>query len=365
MIEIKSLGHGANVCEMAALYEKESIDIIDFSSNINPYTVPGLEDFLEDALSAAVSYPDSQYTRLREEIAKYVGCMPYEVIPGNGATEIMYLLMKSLSGTIGIFNPTFSEYERGAHLNGLEVIDLHLNKEKGFTVDLDALKERLDEIDSVFVCNPNNPTGNVQDLKELLEVLSATGKLLIVDETFMEFVPEEERYSLVPMIKAHRNLIVIKAMTKFFGLPGLRLGYGVTSNTTLLEKMYVYKEPWTINTFAEKLSIEMFKETEYKVESKAYFEEEREAMLEALGKMQGLKAYGTATNFILIELEKIKASKLKEGLFVDYNILIRDASNFKGLNENFVRVAIKTPEENAVLIDAMSKILGGIGRDRK
>lgn len=361
---MKALGHGANVEEMASLYGKDSKAIIDFSSNINPKIPAGLEDKLQEALRSAVAYPDIHYTKLRKAIAQYLGVRAEEIIVGNGATEIMYLLMKALSeklqgkGTLGVMNPTFSEYERSARLSGMKIKDLYLEdntKLMTFTINKDKLMEDLDEIDALFICNPNNPTGNVQVLEDVLQFMEDKKKLLIVDETFMEFVAAEGKFSLVDKVKTYKNLIIIKAVTKFFGLPGLRLGYGVTSNCSLLEAMYEYKEPWTVNSFAETLTPALFQDVKYIKESKEYFINERKRMVSALSEIKGLKVYETDTNFILIKLLKQKAADLKISLFEKYNLLIRDASNFKGLDESFIRVAVKSEIENDQLIAAMRR----------
>lgn len=377
---MKALGHGANVAEMAERYNKREEDIIDFSSNINPFVAEGLESKVMVALSAARSYPDIHYTRLREQLANYLKCEKQQVIVGNGATEIMYLLMKAIAELnkedqiavdehiqelqkmrLGVMNPTFSEYERSARLNGLEIVNFYLeeveSKRREFVINLKAVKEQLEQIDALFVCNPNNPTGNVQDLKPLASLLKEKSIWLIVDETFMEFVDQDETYSLIGEIQSYPKLIVIKAITKFYGLPGIRLGYGVTSSKALLEKMYDYKEPWTVNSFAEQLTGTLLEDQAYQVKSKAYFKEERQRMLHALRGLKHLTVYDTDTNFILLKLHEMKAGELKEKLFREDNILIRDASNFKGLNDQFVRVAIKAAHENTQLLQALQRIL--------
>ena len=377
---MKALGHGANVAEMAERYNKREEDIIDFSSNINPFVAEGLESKVMVALSAARSYPDIHYTRLREQLANYLKCGKQQVIVGNGATEIMYLLMKAIAELhkeeqiaadehiqelqkmrLGVMNPTFSEYERSARLNGLEIVNFYLeeveSKRREFVINLKAVKEQLEQIDALFVCNPNNPTGNVQDLKPLASLLKEKSIWLIVDETFMEFVDQDETYSLIGEIQSYPKLIVIKAITKFYGLPGIRLGYGVTSSKALLEKMYDYKEPWTVNSFAEQLTGTLLEDQAYQVKSKAYFKEERQRMLHALRGLKHLTVYDTDTNFILLKLHEMKAGELKEKLCREDNILIRDASNFKGLNDQFVRVAIKAAHENTQLLQALQRIL--------
>ena len=354
---MKDLGHGANVDNMAKKFGKNENDIIDFSSNVNPHIISDLGKYVLEGLEKSRSYPDINYTNLRNNISDYIKVDSELIIPGNGATEIIYLLMKSIKRRLAILNPTFSEYGRGAKLNNLEIIDFHLKEENNFSIDLDEIQKNMDKFDSLFVCNPNNPNGKVKDLNELLDLMIENDKLLIVDETFMEFVGEEEKYSLINKIEQTPNLFILKAVTKFFGMPGLRLGYGVTSNKHIIKNIYEYKEPWTINSFAENLSNYLFKDKEYINGSKDYYINERKFMLEELRKISRLKVYDTDTNFVLIKLDDDEANSLKLELFEKYNILIRDASNFIGLDKSYIRVAIKSHNDNKVLIESLRKIL--------
>lgn len=354
---MKDLGHGANVDNMAKKFGKNENDIIDFSSNVNPHIISDLGKYVLEGLEKSRSYPDINYTNLRNNISDYIKVDSELIIPGNGATEIIYLLMKSIKRRLAILNPTFSEYGRGAKLNNLEIMDFHLKEENNFSIDLDEIQKNMDKFDSLFICNPNNPNGKVKDLNELLDLMIENDKLLIVDETFMEFVGEEEKYSLINKIKQTPNLFILKAVTKFFGMPGLRLGYGVTSNKQIIKNIYEYKEPWTINSFAENLSNYLFKDKEYINGSKDYYINERKFMLEELRKISRLKVYDTDTNFVLIKLDDDEANSLKLELFEKYNILIRDASNFIGLDKSYIRVAIKSHNDNKVLIESLRKIL--------
>ena len=355
---MKDLGHGANVDNMAKQFGKNENDIIDFSSNVNPHIISDLGKYVLEGLEKSRSYPDINYTNLRNNISDYIKVDSELIIPGNGATEIIYLLMKSIKKRLAILNPTFSEYGRGAKLNNLEVLDFHLKEENNFSIDLDEIQKNMDKFDSLFVCNPNNPNGKVKDLNELLDLMVENDKLLIIDETFMEFVGEEEKYSLINKIEQTPNLFILKAVTKFFGMPGLRLGYGVTSNKQIIKNIYEYKEPWTINSFAENLSNYLFKDKEYINGSKDYYINERKFMLEELRKISRLKVYDTDTNFVLIKLKDGEANSLKLELFEKYNILIRDASNFIGLDKSYIRVAIKSHDDNKVLIESLRKTLG-------
>ncbi|WGX77162.1 aminotransferase class I/II-fold pyridoxal phosphate-dependent enzyme [Paraclostridium bifermentans] len=168
-----------------------------------------------EGLRVCNKYPDISYRNLRENISRYLNVDSCNIIPGNGATEIIYLLMKSINKRIAILNPTFSEYERSANLSGLEVLNLYLNQDNNFELDLNYIRENIDKFDSLFICNPSNPIGKTYDLSSLVELLKKHNKLLIVDETFMEFAEHEENYSLIKHIKENKNIFIIKAITKF------------------------------------------------------------------------------------------------------------------------------------------------------
>ncbi|MDU2199292.1 MAG: aminotransferase class I/II-fold pyridoxal phosphate-dependent enzyme, partial [Peptostreptococcaceae bacterium] len=160
---MNDLGHGANVELMASQHNKNPKDILDFSSNINPKLIPNLETYILEGLKECTSYPDINYTNLRKNISDYVGVNPKFIIPGNGATEIIYLLMKSINKRLAIFNPTFSEYKRGAELNNLEILHLDLDKNNNFEIDADIVQANINNFDSLFICNPNNPNGKVKN----------------------------------------------------------------------------------------------------------------------------------------------------------------------------------------------------------
>lgn len=350
--------HGADINSAAELYGLEADKIIDFSSNINPFIVESMDKIVAAGVENLQKYPDIKYRRLRKNIADYLRVEDSYIIPGNGATEIIYLLMRNLSGRLAIINPTFSEYRKGAEIAGLSVVDFVMDWKKDFKLDLDEIYRRKDEFDSIFICNPNNPDGSVREIKKLLEFAEKDGKLLIVDETFIEFADSEKDRSLVNMVEKSKNLFIIRAVTKFFGIPGIRLGYGISANRELLQKMYDEKEPWTINSFADSASDFIFKEEEYIRKSKEYFSKERVCMINEINKIDGIKAFNSDANFILVRFENRNVLDVKENLLKRAGLLIRDASNFIGLDSSFARVAIKNHEQNTVLVDALRSVLG-------
>ena len=283
------------------------------------------------------------------------------LVPGDILEEV-----KSGTGSITItLSDTEDNRDKGNVKFGLSKVADVINGEykvltqyEAVNIDLNNIKENINKFDSLFVCNPNNPNGKVKNLEKLLDIIVDNNKLLIVDETFMEFVEEEEKYSLVKYVEKYPNLFILKAVTKFFGLPGIRLGYGLTSNNDIIEKIYNYKEPWTINSFADTLSNYIFKDQKYIEDSKEYYIDERNFMLSELKSINSIHVYDTDTNFILIRLNDKRAKEIKVELLREGNILIRDASNFIGLDDRYIRIAIKSHKENELLIRHMKKLLG-------
>lgn len=369
---MKTLEHQVNLAEMAMQYEKRTDEIIDFSSNSNPLISEALEARLMSILQMARNYPDSQYIQLRQSIASYLECDMEEIIPGNGSDEISSLLMKGLDEMmqkegrkfrLGIVYPTPIKYEQSAKLNHMEVVAIPLEKQEEerkapiFKWHQELVLEKLDEIDGLLICNPNYPTGNVQEIQELVELFDRKQKWLIIDESFMEFVEQEGFYSQVKEVWRYEQLVVIKSFSKFFGLPGMRLGYGVVSHSELREIMYKYQELYSINSFAEGLAQVMLQDRLYIEESKDYFVNERIRIDGLLRGIPNLTIYKSYANFILLRLHHMTSTALREKLFEEENIFIGDISHLKGLDEHFVVINIKRADENQKLIEALEKHL--------
>lgn len=350
--------HGADINSEAKLYEIDPENIIDFSSNINPFEVNCMDKIIELGYKNLKKYPDINYTNLKRNISEYIECKEEYIIPGNGATEIIYLLMRKIGKRLAIINPTFSEYRKSAQIAGIKIIDFTMNYNEEFELNLEEIEKKSNEFDSIFICNPNNPDGKLRNIDKLLEFAKKKNKLLIVDETFIEFAEDEKERSLIYEIENNKNLFIIRAITKFFGIPGIRLGYGVTSNLDLLNKMYEEKEPWTINSFADAATEFIFSDREYIKKSKEYFFKERKFFINELKKIEGIKVFDSNSNFILLKFEDKRVLEIKKNLLKRAGILIRDASNFIGLDERFARVAIKNHKDNILLIDAIKSVLG-------
>lgn len=363
--------HGGNIYK---IFREKNIDkILDYSSNINPYGLPeNLKKEIFEKLFVLERYPDPDYIELREKIAEKNNLNIENIIVGNGATEIIFLFMKILSPKkVLIVSPTFGEYERAIKAStlandSLEINYFELKETENFVLNVKNLETELENnYDLLILCNPNNPTGQflkLKKLEEILKICEQKNTKLFVDEAFVEFVEDWENESIINSKENKENLFVIRAFTKFFAIPGLRLGYGICFNNNLLKKMLEKKEPWSVNNIADLAGQTVLDDENYIQKTKEWIKDQKKYMYENLNKIEGLRAYKTEVNFILL---KIEDNLLKKGLDVknlrkkmlEKGILIRDASNFIYLDKHYFRLAIKDKLNNEKVIETLTSIL--------
>lgn len=344
--------HGADLLTYKDRYDGE---LIDFSSNINPLGPPkGLEEVLIDSFKSLIAYPDIKYRKLKESISNYLYCDKDNILVGNGAVEIIDSFVISAKRVI-ITTPSFSEYEKRAIIHGKPVIKIPYRDD--FTIDIDKL-DVISEGDLLILGNPNNPTGLRIEKDQLLEIYGIVKKakaFLVLDEAFFEFCPED--YDSIQIFKEYgfERIGIIRAATKFFALPGIRLGYGCTSPEWKKE-IEKNQLPWSVNTLADAAGQFIFNDREYIEKSKIYMESERQFLLTELSKIEGIKPYKTHTNYILIKLLKWDEEYVFN-FFLSNGILIRKCSSFKELGKDHIRVAVKDRILNQSLIDVFIKLI--------
>lgn len=367
--------HGGNIYKIYR--EKGMKEILDYSSNINPYGLPKkFERAVIENLSVLEKYPDPDYIELREEIAKTNKVELKNIIVGNGATEIIFLYMKVLKAKkILIVSPTFGEYERAmkATLDDIQVDYFKLEEAENFILNIEKIKTELQKkYDLLVICNPNNPTGQfllIKELEKILEKCTEVGTKLFVDEAFVEFVEDWGEKSIIKTGKNKKNLFVLRAFTKFFAIPGLRLGYGICFDDEFMTKMLEKKEPWSVNNIAELAGKILLQDREYIEKTNNWIKIEKKYMYENLKEIEGLKTYKTEINFILVKikneyLDKVNAQILREKM-LEKGILIRDASNFVYLNDNYFRLAVKDRKNNVRVLEALKEIFENIKREKR
>ena len=380
--------HGGNIYKV--FREKNIKEILDYSSNINPYGIPeSLKKRITENLEVLERYPDPDYVELRQKLANLNKVNLSDIILGNGATEIIFLFMKVINPKkILIVSPTFGEYERAVKAteisgdtvslsssNGdnknienkkIEIEYFELKESDDFKLNIGNLKNELEnKYDLLIICNPNNPTGKFLKLAQTEEILKECNKYdtkLFIDEAFIEFLADGMKESIINTEENKKNLFVTRAFTKFFAIPGLRLGYGMYFDKELEKKISEKKEPWSVNNFAEMAGSTVLDDAEYIEKTLKWIAEEKKYMYEKLDKISGIKPYKTEVNFICVKIKDeliskgLNVKKLREKM-MEEGILIRDASNFKFLDERFFRLAIKDRRSNDRVIEALKKIL--------
>ena len=258
-----------------------------------------------------------------------------------------------------ILAPCFAEYERALKSVSAEINYFELKESDNFYPNIENLKREIEtnSYDLLLFCNPNNPTGQfikLEDIKKVVEVCENKNTKIFVDEAFIEFI-ENWQEKTVSLFK-NKNIFIMRAFTKFFAIPGLRLGYGIGFDDEILNRMWEEKEPWTVNTFANLAGLVMLDDKEYIEKSEKWILEEKNFMYKELSEFQYLKAYKTECNFILLKIQNISSTSLRDKM-IEKNILIRDASNFKFLDYHFVRLAIKDRESNIKVLEALADIM--------
>ncbi len=334
--------------------------IIDFSSNINPLGVSSeVIEIIKANLHKINFYPDPESKKLKTAISRFYDINSENIIIGNGANELIYSIVFALAPHKAILiTPTFSEYEKALSNIKCEISYFKLSEKDDFFLDLSKLNENIKNVDMIFLCNPNNPIGNIISKDKLLKFIykaQLQKKFVVVDESFIDFV---EYQSVIKQTQGILNmgLIVIRSFTKYFGLAGLRLGFAA-GNKLVIKRIRQARQYWPVNCFAQLAGTAVLKDKEYIHNTQAIIEQEKEFLLSQLNKFESLEAFPTVTNFILMRLKnKMTSAELKNRL-IKQGVLIRDCSNFYGLDNKFIRVAIKKRDDNIKLVSALKQIL--------
>ena len=331
--------------------------IIDFSSNVNPLGChPGVKKYLKKQLNQIHVYPDSESTKLRSNLKWFTGISTSQILIGNGATEIIYNFCSAFvnkKSKVLIPCPTFSEYENAAKFFSGKIIPF---KSLNLNDNLQKFIAKIPIKGIVFICNPNNPTGEIlskKNIEQIVKIAEKKSTLVFIDETFIELVPDSNP-SLVKNIKNYQNLFILRSFTKSFGLAGLRIGYGLGSKK-IIEVLQRIKIPWNVNYIAQSAASAALCYSDFLEKSRKNIKKENLFLMNSLSKIEWLSCFSSSTNFILIKT-KIN-SKLLQKKLLKKNILVRDCSTFCGLDENYIRIAVKNRPQNKLLVKAFGDII--------
>lgn len=350
--------HGADIYTAS---EKSGIDknyITDFSSNINPLGIPeSVKAAAINSIADSNKYPDINSRELVKSISAYENVDERSIFPSNGAAEAIFRIIYALKPKKGLVTaPAFSEYENALRAFGSSVCYYDLKEELDFKIQENILDSIKEDVDIVFLCNPNNPTGQLTNknlLEKIIEQCYNNKITVVIDECFLDFVKNKEQYTTINLIEKYDNLIILKAFTKIFSIPGIRLGYCITSNRITIEKLKTTGPPWNVSNIAQAAGVAALKEIDYINKSIDYISTQRNYLAQELYKLN-IKTYTSHANYILLNINcsiDLKSALLKKG------ILIRSCSNYKNLDENFYRIAVKKSNENQILIKTLEEIM--------
>ncbi len=350
--------HGGTIFAVARSLGVAPEQITDFSASINPLGISSAVRLaITGSLDRLVHYPDSNHDRLKHALAAYHRLAPENFTIGNGSTELIYHIPLLLTaGTALLISPSFSEYASSLALHGWQVGRLVLEAARGFAVDLEQLERRLVAgVDLLVLCNPGSPSGTLHPpevIARIAELCRITGTFLLLDEAFMDFT---EQASAKHLLAGYERTIILRSMTKFFGIPGLRLGYAI-SCPSLAEQLDLPGGPWRVNTLALEAGVAALEDVDHNRDTRVYVEHEREVLFGELSRIPWLRPYPSTTNYLLVEITGgMTARQLKE-LLLTQLILIRDCANFEGLSDHFFRVAVRTKEENQRLLGCLTSV---------
>lgn len=362
MKNVKHARHGGNVWEIERKSCKGFDQFLDFSSNINPLGPPaGVRAALRKGFKKIPYYPDPEYVRLRQGLSDFLNVSSNSIFVGNGLSQIIDLVSRVYNFTEAvILNPTYSEYEQACLKSNIPVTNFFMREKDSFCLNEGIFHRilKMQKDSAVFLCNPNNPTGNFMPrafFETFLKKMSSKRQWLIVDEAFIDFTSCGRKDSLIPLINTCPRLIVLWSLTKIFSIPGLRIGAAIASNK-IIKRLWTLAPPWSVNIFAEEAVMASLKDKPFLKKTACWIKKEQEYLLSNLNKFSALKVYPSEAPFFLIKIlnKRISVSSLSRKL-LSYKILVRDCSNFPSLDKFFFRIAVKDRPANTRLIFALKK----------
>ncbi len=354
------VSHGGDVWGFSRKYGIPLDRVLDFSGPIN-YLGPSPKavEAIKQNANLVRFYPDPNPVTLRQEIAAYVGhdISPDNVILGNGSIELIYTIAepfpRGFKAVIPV--PSFTEYEKAALRVGGEPIFVQLPVD--FTLNINDIKQAVtDDARIMCICNPHSPSGTLyskEDVIELVEFCQKRNIIFSIDENYIEFSPKGEDTTVAGFVNKYENLFVIRSVTKFYGMPGIRFGYGIAA-TKLVDTLQTVKLPWSINGLAGLAVLAAFKDKEFIQKTKRSIADEKARLAKTLTEIGGLKVFPSETNFLLAKIlnGKITSTELREQL-AKQGLLIRDCCTFVGLDTTYFRVTVRSNEDNQKLTEAI------------
>ncbi|MFN3360689.1 MAG: threonine-phosphate decarboxylase CobD [Pseudanabaenaceae cyanobacterium] len=345
---MQAFRHGGNRAEWAKVAGVFPQELVDFSASINPLgPPPSVLSALQGALPEIAYYPDPHYIELRRALGEFYGVDPQCLLPGNGAAELLTWLARdlaALSATV-LLRPAFADYDRALHSFHASLVSISILEPEFATKVLE-----IDQPDrkGLLLNNPHNPTGQLLNKGWIIECLQRFA-LVVIDEAFMDFLDPPS--SCLDMVENYTNLVVLRSLTKFFSLAGLRLGC-VIAHPDRIKKWQNWRDPWPVNSLAAAAGIAVVQDREFPAKTRAWLAPSRLDLETRIGQLPEFSPLPSRANFLLVRT-KIPSPQLQMHLAKEHKILVRDCSTFPELGQNYIRLAVLTAREHQLLQDAL------------
>ena len=359
--QVEKFEHGGNIYAKAP--EVNGGKWLDFSANINPLGLaPEVKQVIAENIDGIIHYPDPQARALKAALSKHYQVPEEELLLGNGAAELFYLLVHMVRPKrVGIPVPSFGEYQRAAEAVGAELVFLPLPEGADFAPDIRQWQQNIENVDCIFIGNPNNPTGKLiprAQLAAYLPFCETRGIWTVVDESFLDFLPDEKKYSVRDLTRQYKHLLVVRSLTKFYAMPGLRLGFA-SAHPDLVKRLEQGKDVWNVNNLAQAAGVAALGLKEYHKKSREFVRGEKDWLYARLCSIGGLNPIEPSVNFIMVNVadtgftsSELTARMRRQG------ILVRDCANYTGLEgRQYIRVAVRSRAENEQMLKALEAVV--------
>lgn len=362
---LERYGHGGDLWTAEEAFGRPKEQFLDFSSNMNPLGPPSaVMTILRDQWRDMVKYPDPAVRELRSKLSLKYDIPMESILVGNGAAELIDLTARVLRPSVtGLARPSFSEYEEAIYKSGGVIHDIPLHAAYEFQLQHPDIEEAYSAADLLFLGHPNNPTGKLIP-RHTLDILVQSGRRLVLDEAFIDFVPNEHEYSLLKLASTSQHIFVIRSMTKFYSIPGIRLGFMV-AHPDFIQQIKALQVQWSVNYLAQRIGTAVLDDEDFEQSSRQWLKGEKPWLTEQLRQL-GLEVVPSDVNFLLFSFPEEMGIDVKKAQkhMGHQGILIRDASLFEGLNERCCRVAIRLRDDNEQLIAGLQKMLSELTQNR-
>ena len=351
---MQTLTHGG---DWMGYREQFGRDALDFSANVSPLGLPkGVADAITAALPQADRYPDPLCRTLRAALSEAEGLPADQILCGNGAADLIFRLALAVKPRRALVTaPTFAEYATALETVGCTVERFTLNEANDFAVTEEFLDAIVPGVEIVFLCQPNNPTGQLASpalVRRAAARCAACGAVLAVDECFLDFLPDGDRWTAKPLLHEDQNLIIFKALTKLYGMAGVRLGYCLSADAALLEKMRNAGQPWAVSSLAQAAGVAALKETAYVARVRALIAAQKPKLTAGLRAL-GLRVIEGRANYLLLQGPETLGGQLRQK-----GVVLRGCANYPGLDASWYRTAVRTGPENERLLKTLQEVLG-------